>query len=66
MCSLLYEQVTKDTQNQVLRSRYTRLRTGKADLNILHAKLVHGMIVPGIAVGDYFGPVSINTPDSFT
>jgi NAD(P)H dehydrogenase (quinone) len=32
-------------------------------LNIIHAELVHGMIVPGIAVGDHFGPVSINAPD---
>jgi NAD(P)H dehydrogenase (quinone) len=32
-------------------------------LNIIQAELVHGMVVPGIAVGDHYGPVSINAPD---
>lgn len=32
-------------------------------LNIIQAELVHGMIVPGVAVGDHYGPVSINAPD---
>ncbi|MFH0964702.1 MAG: flavodoxin family protein [Planctomycetota bacterium] len=32
-------------------------------LAILQAWLIHGMIVPGIAVGDHYGPVSIQSPD---
>lgn len=32
-------------------------------LSILQALLVHGMIVPGVAVGDHYGPVAINAPD---
>jgi len=32
-------------------------------LGIIHGLLVHGMIVPGVAVGDHYGPVSINAPD---
>jgi peptidoglycan/xylan/chitin deacetylase (PgdA/CDA1 family) len=37
MCSLLYEQLTKDTQNKVLRSRYTRLRTRRIIIRFLLA-----------------------------
>jgi len=33
-------------------------------LDILHAWLIHGMIVQGTAVGDHYGPVSINAPDT--
>ncbi len=32
-------------------------------LSILHALLIHGMIVQGSASGDHYGPVSINGPD---
>ena len=32
-------------------------------LSILQGLLVHGMIVPGVATGDHFGPVAINAPD---
>jgi len=32
-------------------------------LGILQAWLIHGMIVPGQAIGDHYGPVSINAPD---
>ncbi|GAB4330241.1 MAG: flavodoxin domain-containing protein [Candidatus Abyssubacteria bacterium] len=32
-------------------------------LNILHAMLIHGMIVQGAAEGDHYGPVSIDSPD---
>jgi len=32
-------------------------------LSIVQALLVHGMVVPGIAIGDHYGPVSINAPD---
>ncbi len=32
-------------------------------LDILHAMLIHGMIVPGTAEGDHYGPVSIDAPD---
>ncbi len=32
-------------------------------LSIIQALLVHGMIVPGVAVGDHYGPVAINAPD---
>jgi NAD(P)H dehydrogenase (quinone) len=30
---------------------------------ILHALLVHGMVVPGVPTGDHYGPVSIGAPD---
>ncbi|MCK5852090.1 flavodoxin domain-containing protein [bacterium] len=32
-------------------------------LSILQGLLVHGMIIPGVAKGDHYGPVSINSPD---
>ena len=32
-------------------------------LSIVHGLLVHGMIVPGVAMGDHYGPVAINAPD---
>jgi len=32
-------------------------------LSIIQALLVHGMIVPGVAAGDHYGPVAINAPD---
>lgn len=32
-------------------------------LNIIHAFLIHGMIVEGIVGGDHYGPVSIAAPD---
>lgn len=32
-------------------------------LNILHALLIHGMVVGGIVQGDHYGPVSIGLPD---
>ena len=32
-------------------------------LDILHAMLIHGMIVEGTAEGDHYGPVSIDAPD---
>jgi len=32
-------------------------------LGILQAWLIHGMIVQGQAIGDHYGPVSINAPD---
>ena len=32
-------------------------------LDILHAMLIHGMIVQGTADGDHYGPVSIDSPD---
>lgn len=32
-------------------------------MGILEAMLIHGMIVPGEAIGDHYGPVSINKPD---
>ncbi len=32
-------------------------------LAILQAMLVHGMIIPGTAGGDHYGPVSIESPD---
>ncbi len=32
-------------------------------LDILHAWLIHGMIVLGNALGDHYGPVSIGAPD---
>ena len=34
-----------------------------AILNILHAFLVHGMIVPGYVSGGHYGPVCVGTPD---
>lgn len=34
-----------------------------AILSIIQALLIHGMIVPGIAIGDHYGPVGINAPD---
>ncbi len=32
-------------------------------LNILHALLIHGMIVQGTPDGDHYGPVAIDAPD---
>jgi NAD(P)H dehydrogenase (quinone) len=32
-------------------------------LSMVHALLVHGLVVPGVAIGDHYGPVSINAPD---
>ena len=32
-------------------------------LDILKALLIHGMIIPGAAFGDHYGPVAINAPD---
>lgn len=32
-------------------------------LQILHAWLIHGMVIQGIAIGDHYGPVAINHPD---
>ena len=32
-------------------------------MNIIHAMLIHGMIVQGTAEGDHYGPVSIDAPD---
>lgn len=32
-------------------------------LDILHAMLIHGMIVQGRALGDHYGPVAIGAPD---
>lgn len=32
-------------------------------LDILNAMLIHGMIIRGQAIGDHYGPVSINAPD---
>jgi len=32
-------------------------------LNILHALLIHGMIVQGTSDGDHYGPVAIDAPD---
>ncbi len=32
-------------------------------LTILHAMLIHGMIVQGTAEGDHYGPVSVDAPD---
>ncbi len=32
-------------------------------LSILHAMLVHGMIVQGTPMGDHYGPVALNAPD---
>lgn len=33
------------------------------NLSILQALLIHGMIVPGIPLGDHYGPVGIGAPD---
>lgn len=33
-------------------------------LDILHALLIHGMIVQGDAHGDHYGPVAVNAPDA--
>ena len=32
-------------------------------LDLLHALLIHGMVVQGNAAGDHYGPVSVNAPD---
>lgn len=32
--------------------------------DMLHALLIHGMVVPGNAHGDHYGPVSIGAPDA--
>lgn len=32
-------------------------------MSIIHAMLIHGMIVQGTASGDHYGPVGINSPD---
>jgi NAD(P)H dehydrogenase (quinone) len=32
-------------------------------LDIVHAMLIHGMIVEGTSEGDHYGPVSIDAPD---
>lgn len=32
-------------------------------MDLLKALLIHGMIVPGMARGDHYGPVAINAPD---
>ena len=32
-------------------------------LSILQTMLIHGMVVPGTADGDHYGPVSIGAPD---
>ncbi len=32
-------------------------------MDILHALLIHGMIIQGDPIGDHFGPVSIGAPD---
>jgi NAD(P)H dehydrogenase (quinone) len=33
-------------------------------MDILHALLIHGMIIPGSFQGDHYGPVSIDEPNS--
>ncbi len=33
-------------------------------LDLIHAFLIHGMVVPGIHDGDHYGPVSVGEPDS--
>jgi NAD(P)H dehydrogenase (quinone) len=33
-------------------------------LSILHALLIHGMVVQGTSEGDHYGPVSIDVPDA--
>ena len=35
-----------------------------AVLDILHAMLIHGMIIPGDPSGDHYGAVAIGAPDS--
>ena len=35
-------------------------------LDILHALLVHGMIVPGSATGGHYGPVCVGPPEEKT
>jgi NAD(P)H dehydrogenase (quinone) len=35
-------------------------------LNILHAMLIHGMVIQGTSEGDHYGPVSIDAPDERT
>jgi len=32
-------------------------------LDLLHALLIHGMIIPGSAQGDHYGPVAVGKPD---
>lgn len=32
-------------------------------LSIILAMLVHGMIIPGVPIGDHYGPVAVNAPD---
>lgn len=32
-------------------------------LDILHALMIHGMIIQGDPIGDHYGPVSIGSPD---
>jgi len=32
-------------------------------MDILHALLIHGMVVQGTPDGDHYGPVSIGKPD---
>mgnify|MGYP006280484759 CR=1 FL=1 len=32
-------------------------------LSVLHAMLIHGMIVPGTPEGDHYGPTSVGGPD---
>ena len=32
-------------------------------LDLLHALLIHGMVVQGSVAGDHYGPVSVNAPD---
>ncbi|MBN2377479.1 MAG: NAD(P)H-dependent oxidoreductase [Sedimentisphaerales bacterium] len=34
-----------------------------AIMDIIKAQLIHGMIIPGSAQGDHYGPVSIGKPD---
>ena len=34
-----------------------------AILDLLHALLIHGMVVPGLPTGDHYGPVAINQMD---
>ena len=33
-------------------------------MNIIQALLIHGMVIPGTAKGDHYGPVSINAPST--
>ena len=33
-------------------------------LDLLHALLIHGMIIQGNASGDHYGPVAVGTPDA--